>query len=211
VSSGRKHITGSNPIVNRTKARAFTLLELLLVIVIIIVMAMLVWPNIGSRNSSTRLEVTAEQLASLLQLARSGAMSTGSTYRCVFETEGMYAVIESESDPLKAPGTFEAIKAHWSQLDMGKDQIKCLAVEFDEWESQLKEQEAELLEAKDKTQDDMGSPPIMFYPDGTSDTASIVLGDNENHSVTLTINGLTGQVNLEKGNKLDEKTAQKKS
>lgn len=211
MSSVAKHITGLNPIVNRTKARAFTLLELLLVIVIIIVMAMVVWPNIGSRNSANRLEVTADQLASLLKLARSGAMSTGSTYRCVFQTDGMMAVIEAESDPLKSPGVFEPIKAHWSELDLGKDQIKCLAVEFDEWESQLKKQEAELLDAGEESRESGVSPPILFYPDGTSDSAIIVLGDNEDHSVTLTLNGLTGQISLEEGNKLDEKSTKSKS
>jgi prepilin-type N-terminal cleavage/methylation domain-containing protein len=208
VSSDGTQITRSDPIENRTKARAFTLLELLLVMVIIVVLAMVIWPNIGSQNSSTRLEVSADQLASLLKLARSGAMSTGSMYRCVFETEGMYAVIETEVDPLQQPGVFEPLQSHWARLDMGKDQIRCLTVEFDEWESRLKAREAELTEGQEQIPGEGISPPIMFYPDGTSDSASIVLGDNDNHSVTLTLNGLTGQISLEKGNKLDENTVQ---
>jgi hypothetical protein len=176
---------------------------------VILAMAAVVWPNLGNRNSSTRLAMTANGLASLLKLARSGAMCTSSTYRCVFETGRMFAVIESETDPVKAPGVFEPIEAHWSKLDMGKDEIRCLAVEFDEWESSLKKQEADLLENDNQDEETEDSPPIMFYPDGTSDSATIVIGDKSDHCMTLMLNGLTGQVDLINGNKLDEETTEK--
>jgi hypothetical protein len=195
--------------VNHSKARAFTLLELLLVIVIMIALAGVIWPSLSTRQAAGKLRSTSEQLASLMSLARGGAMSKGCSYRCVFEVDGMRAVIEEEADPLNHPGVFEPIKAHWAKLDLGKDDIRCLSVHFDEWEGLLKEEEAEILDRVDSKSEDHASPPILFYPDGTSDTATILLGDSENNNFTLTLNGITGQVKLERGNKFDSETIDK--
>ncbi len=162
-----------------------------------------IWPNIGARKSSGRLESTAQQLASLLTMARSGAMCTGSSYRCVFDTNGMRALIETEEDPVKQPGDFQPLKAHWASIDLGSDNIKCISVHFDKWDSLLKEQEAKILDNDKSESENADSPPIVFYPDGTSDSAMILLGDDYNNNFTLTLNGMTGQVTMTRGNELD--------
>ncbi|MFA5865239.1 MAG: GspH/FimT family pseudopilin [Phycisphaerae bacterium] len=191
---------------NTMKARAFTMLELLLVIMIIMILGAVIWPSITNRTSGANLKFVAEKLAALLQMARSQAMITGNCHRCRFELDGMQAVIEEESDPVAHPGVFEKIKTHWAVVDLGKDEIKCLAVQFDPWETILRQQEASVLETgqDNNTATDLLCPPIAFYPNGSGDSASILLGNNEDKNFTIKLNGLTGQVLVEQGNKLDD-------
>ena len=184
---------------NNMKARAFTLLELLLVMAILISLAVVVWPDLSASRASGRLENVADQLASLMKMARSGAMSTGSKYRCVFEVDGRLAVIEQEVDPLDSPGIFEPLSAHWARLDMGAEYISCLLVEFEQWEGLLKKEETAILDEIDKVEDSYISEPIVFYPDGTCDSVTVVIGDGEGNLYTLILNGLTGQIQMEQG------------
>jgi len=179
------------------------MLELLLVIVVLMMLAGVVWTNLGQRTSGAKLEFATRQLAGLLRLTRAEAMNTGNCYRCRFEVGGMRAVIEEEADPLAQPGVFGPIEAGWAQIELGRENIKCLSVQFDSWESQLKDEEAKILEADDKVEQGGLGPPIFFYPNGTSDTASILLCDKENRDFTLKINGLTGHIQVDEGNKLD--------
>lgn len=179
------------------------MLELLLVMVILIALAGVVWPNLGRQTSRARLEHSIRQLASLLKLGRAEAMSTGKSYRCRFDVGGMKALLEEETNPYKQPGVYETIKADWGQVDLSENNIKCLSVLFDPWESQLKDEEAKILERDDTTEkNDLGAP-ILFYPDGTSDTCSILLGDQDNRNFTLKINGLTGHIQIDDGNTQD--------
>ena len=185
-----------------TKARAFTLLELLLVIVILMTLAALVWPNLGNRTSGGKLEFAARQLTSLLRMARSQSMSTGKLYRCRFERDGLRAVIEEETDGPQSSGAFEPLKADWAVVELGADNIKCLAVQFDPWETQLRDQETKVLDKDPENNKDLLYPPLVFYPNGTLDSATILLGNAEGRNFTLTINGLTGQILTEAGNTL---------
>jgi type II secretory pathway pseudopilin PulG len=193
------------------KARAFTLLELLLVMVILIVLAGIVWPNLGRTTSRAKLEHSVRQLAELMKLGRAEAMSTGKSYRCRFDVGGMKAMIEEETNPQKQPGVYETIPAGWGQVDLGADNIKCLSILFDPWESQLKEEEAKILEPENEAEKNGLGPPIMFYPDGTSDTVSILLGDQNDRNFTLKINGLTGHIQIEDGNTQDVQQKKKEA
>jgi prepilin-type N-terminal cleavage/methylation domain-containing protein len=196
---------------NIAKARAFTLLELLLVIVIMCVLSAIVWPNMTGRRASETIKNKANQLAALLMFARSGSMSTGYQYRCVFELKGKKAVIEVESNPLEKPGEFEAVEGSWAKVDLGESGIACKLVQFNKWDNELKEEEANLLESNTQTQndDDETLAPILFYPDGTSDSARVLLGDEESNYITLSVNGMTGEVKIECGNKIDIETGKK--
>jgi len=185
-------------------ARAFTLLELLLVIAVLVILAGVVWPNLGAQTSAGRLAFTAHQVANLIQFGRSESMCAGKPYRFRFDPENMRAVIEEETDPLGHPGEFEPIPAHWASVDLAEGNIRCLAIHFDPWESKLKEQEEQVLEGgegKEATGESAG--PIHFYPDGTSDSATLLLGDDTDRNYTLILNGLTGRIRVEQGNLLD--------
>jgi len=188
----------SNP-----KARAFTMLELLLVIVVMIVLTAIIVPNVRTRTAAGKIEYASRQLTGLLQLARSEAMATGKTYRLRFEVGGTKAMIEEELDPLKQPGVYEPVDAHWSTVDLGAGNVQCLVIEFDPWETLLREQEENVLDKEEKKEDEKLLPPILFYPDGTSDTATILLGNKDGWNYTLTINGLTGKILVEQGNKVN--------
>jgi prepilin-type N-terminal cleavage/methylation domain-containing protein len=186
------------------RARAFTLLELLLVIAVLVILAGVVWPNLGAQTSAGRLAFTAHQVANLIQFGRSESMCAGKPYRFRFDPAGMRAVIEEETDPMGHPGEFEPILAHWASVDLAEGNIRCLAIHFDPWESKLKEQEEQVLEGgegKEATSESAG--PINFYPDGTSDSATLLLGDDTGRNYTLILNGLTGRIRVEQGNLLD--------
>ncbi len=180
------------------KARAFTLLELFLVLAVIIAIASIVWPELTTTTKIAKLKYCARQSEMLLKLAENGAMAEACKYRCVFKHNGRQMVIEYQPDPLGQPDHFERIKAHWSVLDLGEYDIRCVSVELDEWEQLLKAQEKEITEQSDETQEEY--PPVMFYPDGSCDSATIVLGDDENDFISLILNGLTGEIKIAQGN-----------
>ncbi len=200
--AGTKLITYDRNATNTEKARAFTMLELLLVVVVLVALGSIVWSNIGQRTSAGKLEYAARQLAGLMQLARSEAMVTGNTHRCRFDAGGMRAIIEMEADPLENAGVFEPIQSHWSKVDMESDNIRCMVIEFDPWETLLREQEAKVLEKENEKGKEDLLPPITFHPDGTSDSATVLLGNKDGWNYTLMINGLTGKITVEQGNKI---------
>jgi type II secretory pathway pseudopilin PulG len=143
------------------------MLELLLVLAVLILLAGVIWTNLDARSSAGKLEFAARQLGTMLQLARSEAMTMGKSYRCRFESDGMRAVLEEEADPIKQPGTFVVLKAHWAQVDLGgPETIKCLSVHFDPWESQLKEQEAKVVESDDESERRGPRRPSSFIRTG---------------------------------------------
>jgi type II secretory pathway pseudopilin PulG len=189
---------------NNRKARAFTLLELFLVIAVIVALGAIIWPNMGVRSQRANLEFGANQLSSLLQLARAGSMSSGTIYRARFNLEKMQTTIENEDDPINSPGTFAPVQAHWTVLRFDRDAISAVIIEFDEWQTELKSEEENVLERDEENGEAVETllPTLMFYPDGTSDSAKILLG-NLTDNFTLTMNGLTGQVAVKHGNFLD--------
>jgi len=184
------------------KARAFTLLELFLVLTVIISLAAIIWPSLGGVTKMSQLKYSARELVMLLNLARNGAMAEGCRYRCVFRYEGKKALIEYEADALSQAENFKELKSHWAVLDLGKNNIRCVDVELDEWENLLREQEGEIVERNEQVSSEFS--PIMFYPDGQSDSATIVLCDEENNIVSVNYNGLTGEANVVEGNILEE-------
>ena len=183
------------------KARAFTLLELFLVLAVIIAIAALIWPELTTTTKIAQLKHSARQSAMLLKLARNGAMAEACKYRCVFKYNGKQMIIEYQVDPLNQPDHFERLKAHWSKLNLGEYNIRCLNVELDEWEKLLKAQEKEITEQDDEIQQKY--PPIVFYPDGRADSATIVLSDDKGNIVSLSLDGLTGEIKIVEGNILE--------
>jgi Tfp pilus assembly protein FimT len=174
--------------------------------VIIVILAAVVWPNMTGRRATETIKNKANQLAALMMFARSGSMSTGYMYRCVFELKGTRVLIQSENNPLEKPGEYEKVEGSWAKVDLGENGIACQSVQFNPWENELKEEEASQLESNTQSKtgdDDETLAPILFYPDGTSDSAKVLLADEENNFITLTLNGVTGEVKVEQGNKIE--------
>ena len=71
----------------RRRHPGFTLIELILVLVIIGLLLGIVAPSLGRLRASTRVDDTARQLRSLIELARSRAAEDGRPTRIVIDTQ----------------------------------------------------------------------------------------------------------------------------
>ncbi len=177
----------------RSRASAFTLLEVLLVIALLAGMAAIVWPSLGSQQSRAELDNAASQLASFLSMSRSTAMSTGRRYRCVFSENGLIATIEVEDNPIEFPGVFERLKSHWARLDLAESNVVCEMVDLTGYRKIIRMKERELIEEEMPL---ALHEPVEFFPDGRCDSGLIVLVGSSGRRLYLRLNGFTGAVKV---------------
>lgn len=181
----------------RVLRRAFTLLEILLVLAILVTLAMLAVPLFYRSIRDATLRSAAEQVRTEWNKAHILAMKNGRTYVFRYQPQGRKYKIEpyaAESDTLDAvsntntfappPQAAEDDPISRMQLPEGIKFIEGLTVE---------EERAKLVEEA------MGvggggdwSKPILFYPDGVSSDAWLVVADEHQSAIRVELRGLTG-------------------
>lgn len=189
---------------NQPAVHAFTLIELLLTVVLIMLLAGALVVNFSAMQSTTQLDESAEQLESVLRFSRAHATSTGCKVRLTFEelvSEDLSVpmgnlFVEWEPDPLRRPGYFEPLREVAmlveSMLDGAEiDDVRPLdgpsasATSNAEAEGEMMDESAPLF------------PPITFFPDGSSDSAEIILASRDEQEVrriSVSLVGATGVI-----------------
>ena len=160
----------------------------------LVLLAALVWPNVAGRRERAQLDYVGSQVASLLSLARSAAMSTGRRHRCAFTEGGAKLRVESEADPLDRPEDFQPLKAEWGQLNLADENVRCVLVDLMGLDKVIRTRERDFLDRELPAQ---LFEPIMFGPDGRCDSAVILLSGPSPRALRLELNGLTGQVRIQ--------------
>ena len=202
--SGWRRLAGGAP-----RQHGFTLIELLLTLVLLLLLLGAVVMNFTSLQTGAQLDEGAEQFESLLRYARAHAANAGCRVRLTFEEaageDEMAAPLGNvfvswESDPLGKPGEFhplqEVAPLVESLLQMVEvDDVRAIgggigapsgAVDS----AATPEDEAAFA----------GFAPITFYPDGSSDSAEVVLlarDSEEERRVAVRIIGTTGTIRRE--------------
>ena len=209
----------------RKTAAAFTLVELLLTVALMLLLAGAVIINFGAMDRNARLEEGASQVETLFRYARAQAANTGRQVRIVFGFDGQLAgggastnqpqtlagtnagfQMLWEPDPVAAPGRFEVLRGAELLLEQVNDLVQVREVR----QPGAKSGDAASLDGSSQSPssqvggtNQMASldapassmPPLTCYPDGSSDSAEIVLAAASGEDTRLamvTLSGLTG-------------------
>lgn len=185
----------------------FTLVEVLLVLVILAIVAGIVWPLLDGAFSKNRIEKTAADVYSELASARNHAIETGLIYQFRFEPNGRrYLVIpyEQDADDLAAEegGGNGAVRRPRVAGELPEGVL--FSVEEDDAGGGLSEMSTgkispELLSGlrdADELRDVNWSPPILFFTDGSSQSARFIVKDEKSQMMRFSVRELTGAVSL---------------
>lgn len=180
----------------RKKPRSgMTLFELLLVLVLLAVVSSLAMPIFDGAFSSLRLRSGCDQVLSAWTELRTLSIQSGQTYQFQFQPETGHYRLETWRGNMVDPATEQLLQEQ--QIAYG---------EWEPYESDLPE-EIEFLEAESLSTDasqmaqitslvdgatSTWSAPIIFFPDGSTSPATLLL-KNENDLVQrVTLRALTG-------------------
>jgi type II secretory pathway pseudopilin PulG len=186
-----------------------TLVELLVVLALLVVIGSIVVPVFTGSFSSVRLRRAGDQVLSRWSQARAMAIERGETYQFTFTPEsGTYQVgpwmpflQESGSDTTSSStrvatpitATSESATAAPAENPTGQSVTLPDTIKFQSGQIAVEDSlTAERQVASMQVQGDSVSTPILFFPDGTTSQASVVLANDRNQFVRLTLRGLTG-------------------
>ncbi len=199
----------------RLAGPGFTLVELLLTVSLLLLMVGAGILNFGPAQGGSKLDEGATQVESLFRYARAQAASSGRTVRIVFpDGEPVPAGTNStstvpgiqvawETDPLGAPGQFEPLadaKPYTTQID---ELVRVRPLRAQAPAAPIVAGPSSSSTSPAPTGSSIGgdapSAPqaltILFYPDGSSDSAEVVLGsldDGDAKKMAVKLSGLTG-------------------
>ncbi|MCI0744961.1 MAG: GspH/FimT family pseudopilin [Verrucomicrobia subdivision 3 bacterium] len=195
----------------RSAVGGFTLIELLLTLVLVLLLLGAVVINFTSLQEGVQLDEGAEQLETVIRYARAHAANTGCKVQLSFEelVEDGFAVplgnvfVRWEPDPLSRPGEFQPLLEVAPLLESMLRLVEVQDVQpVGAGGMAISSFGADVPEpggARDDAQL-AGFAPITFYPDGSSDSAEIILTTRESEDgrrMALRILGATGSIKKE--------------
>lgn len=197
----------------------FTLVELVLTVALLLLIAGAVGYSFNSARQGTQLEEGAGQLESLFRFARAQSASTGRRVQVSFMEAALVGAtnaaspfpgvqVQWEPDPLAEPGKFVRLFEATPFADQLNDLVQFRPVlEVESGIGAFTNQTfsavapAETGNASSgvmaESASSMVPPPIVFYPDGSSDSAELILmslDEGDLRRLRLSLSGLTGTV-----------------
>lgn len=197
-------------------------MELLLTLVLILCLAAASVFSYTALHRQANLDEGVDRLATVLRFARAEAATTGKKVRVQFvkaeaglgeKTELKQIKVEWEPDALKAPGVFEAYTGKTWDENIVNELVSVEKVEaadaapaqsrpgIEGEADQPAEQEISEQTSTDEAEavEEAGNEiqPITFYPDGTCDSAKIVVtskNEDDPRRMAVTVSGLLGVV-----------------
>ncbi|MBN1855002.1 MAG: hypothetical protein JW829_19870 [Pirellulales bacterium] len=173
---------------------AITLFELLLVLVLLCVVFAIAWPAIEGSFESTRLRSAADQVQAAWSEARLNAMQSGMPHLFRYQSDSQeYSVARwdwnlTADDPAAEQG--------FSAEDSGSAKNDSLPADivFSSGEVASDQRTALVLTsaAEQGFVDAIAAAPIVFFPDGTTSDAAVLLKNKRGLLIRVTVRGLTG-------------------
>jgi len=187
------------------RGRGFTLMEVMLTMCLLVVIAALAWPALDKPFANQRLRKAADKIRAEWYGARVEALNSGLTHIFRYTIDGDSYRIERQAAP-ETPSdvaydtTYDATTGQQSYAaDLPATQGRLPeGVTFVVSETALDTRVAtiESQSASVSSLEASWSDPILFYPDGTTSTARLVLRNQHSRCIELALRGLTGVVKV---------------
>jgi prepilin-type N-terminal cleavage/methylation domain-containing protein len=193
---------GAAPSANRrVLRRGFTLVEVVLVLALLVIISAIALPVLVGSFSRASLYGGADLLRGAWARARLTAMQSGQTHVFRYEPDGRRYQITALGD-IGLPENNQVVLANPDE-EVEED-------EQDERISRLQDRlpdgiiffggdissSNQLLAMQPDVGQGPWSPPILFYPDGTTSDASLLLSNENDVKVRVTLRGLTGVASI---------------
>ncbi len=193
--------SGCRSVRRRTLRRAVTLIELLLVLALLVILATAAYPAFSGPMKNQKLRQSADRVRSIWGQAQVQAMKTGRMHMFRIQKDtNMYEVRPFEQDQeaaVESSDTRRQIQVNGSdafkvEASLPEEMRFIQVAAVKDVRTALAEQQA----SQDASLtadgfDEAWSSPILFYPDGTSSNARLLIS-NERYFVMLQLRGLTG-------------------
>ena len=197
--------TGSQ---QRDTGAGFTLVELLLAVALLVLLLGAVVYNFSGHQRGAQLDEGTNQFEALIRFARAHAANCGRQVQITFEEDvgdGLVVPLGNlrvvwEFDPVGQPGIFqplhEAEEYVRSITDLLSIEGVCL-VEGNSFAPEPKDTPIAPEESPDVASIWVTFPPIGFFPDGSSDSAEILVAsrsEEDTRRIALRLQGITGSI-----------------
>ncbi len=199
VRTGPKH---------RDTGAGFTLVELLLTVALLVLLLGAVVYNFSGLQRGAPLDEGVNQVEALIRFARAHAAYSGRQVQITFEEEAGDGLAVSlgnlgvfwEPDPVVRPGIFEPLREAEEFVRGIHDLIIIEGVRWVEGDSFASGSVGSPI-AVDKTAGEdpipVMFPPIGFYPDGSSDSAELIVtsrSEEDSRHIAVRLQGITGSI-----------------
>lgn len=179
-----------------------TLIEVLLVVAVLVVIASLASPSLLRMMETQKLRKSADLLRAEMARTRVRAMKSGRIQMFRYQVGGSGYL----SQPWYAAD--DSVEASDTQQEFGRIlQNSQQDIVYDETPTELPEgvfflggetlsdnRSASIDEAlaQELSRERVWAPPILFYPDGTTSNALVVLYNKRNQTIEVALRGITG-------------------
>lgn len=186
--------------------KAFTLIEMLLVLALLVMLAAMTWPAMDRPMANQRLRKAADKVRTAWVKARVDAMSTGQTlvFRCTLDSDEY--TLESQTGPESVDfmtssneGQFGDTTEISTEPLSSKTRHLLKDIRFVDGEVTFDTRATILADSTGETSTDaagLGLDPILFFPDGTTSTAKLILENQHQRRIELSLRGLTGVITV---------------
>jgi prepilin-type N-terminal cleavage/methylation domain-containing protein len=184
--------------VGETRRHGITLLEILLVVAIVALIASLAMPNLLRTFAAHTIDKSADIVRSEMGRARVKAIRSGKIYAFVYNlgqsqmaVRPFDALVQAGSiDHFTSTGTADRRSSH---LDYSGENLP-RGIRFAAGSAVADVRSEYVTEEVGGTSGKM--TPILFYPDGSSQNAKIVLTNEAGDAVQIILRGLTGSARV---------------
>ncbi len=190
----------------RDRRRGFTLVEVLLTLALLVAITALAWPVLEQPIANQRLRKAADEITARWCGARVEAMDSGRTYvfRYTvddgrFSTE-CYTPTATSDDPV-SDDYFDPQSGGLGYTGAPRDPVHDALPEGVTFADSQTQQDTRAAAIQSASQSSSGleagySDPILFYPDGTTTDAELLLQNEYGRYIQLSLRGLTGTVTV---------------
>jgi len=176
---------------------ALTLFEVLLVLALMVVIGAVAMPLVSNSLAWARLENSGELVRAAWGKARLAAMQAGEPYVFRYEPKGsryqivlLSAITAEDADDVNSLPPLDEDDAEYAEADMLRLQKSRLATDIVFADGNVAAV-PQLAGAAAAIQGGW-SQPIVFYPDGTTSDAVVLIANASDESIRVTLRGLTG-------------------
>ncbi|QGJ71089.1 Hypothetical protein PBC10988_27920 [Planctomycetales bacterium 10988] len=173
-----------------------TIWEIMLVLAIVAVMAAMAVPALEGPLATQRLRSGAETIRAAWVKARVEAMKSGEVLTFRYSPETSDFMLETFA-PMSGGTNFAGLEmdATAGTSTAQPDATLPDGITFVESET-MSDARSQYWTMQGETAEVAEAAPIFFYPDGTTSTASLWLGNERGHLIRLDIRGITGVVKV---------------